>query len=89
MLLSFRSRIAERMGRGDNGKKRDSLMPEYIIIETEDGMTVAEHDPTIAPEKTAVSRGGALVDEQVYKTFEDAYDAMLLLAAEDDDPTAE
>jgi hypothetical protein len=60
-------------------------MPLYIIIETEAGLTVAEHDPKNTPEQTATENGGAVVDAEIYKSFEDAYDAMMEMDIEGED----
>jgi len=60
-------------------------MPFYIIIETEAGLTVAEHDPRNTVEQTATENGGILADPQTYKSFEDAYDAMMEMDTDDEE----
>jgi hypothetical protein len=57
-------------------------MQSYIVVETEDGLTVAEMDAHSSPETEAERFGGLLADPTPYATFEDAYDALLLIAAE-------
>jgi hypothetical protein len=65
------------------------MMPYYIVIENEQGLAVAEHDPNRSTvEETAVDNGGVVVDREIYKTFEDAYDAMLILRGEEDEDEA-
>ena len=54
----------------------------FVVIETDDGLTVAEVDETTSPEDEAERSGGVLVDPTPYATFEDAYDALLLIEAE-------
>ncbi len=60
-------------------------MTLYAIIETDAGLTVAEMGRGTYPEEEAARHGGVLVDPGPYPTYEDAYDAMLALADEDDD----
>lgn len=57
----------------------------YEIIETEEGLTVAEVQPGIMPEEVATLQGGILIDPGPYKSFEDAYDAILALQEEEDE----
>jgi hypothetical protein len=56
----------------------------YAIIETEAGLTVAEMSPESTAEEAAARRGGAVVDPGPYKSFDEAYDAMLDLSKEDE-----
>jgi hypothetical protein len=60
----------------------------YEIIETDGGLTVAEREPGVPPEALAERRGGALVDPGPYKTYEEAYDAILALQSEEDEEDA-
>lgn len=57
----------------------------YEIIETDEGLAVAEVPPGNTPEDVAASRGGLLVDPGPYTTYEDAYDAMLAIQKEDEE----
>jgi hypothetical protein len=57
----------------------------YQIIEIDDGLTVAETPSGVAAEEVAMARGGILIDPGPYKTFEDAYDAMLALQEEEEE----
>lgn len=60
-------------------------MTHYAIIDTDAGLTVAEMSQGVGPEEEALRLGGVVVDPGPYPTYEDAYDAMLSLADEDDD----
>ena len=57
----------------------------YQVIETDEGLAVAETRPGVAPEEVATARGGILIDPGPYKTFDDAYDAMLVLQEEEEE----
>ena len=57
----------------------------YEIIETDEGLAVAEIPPGATPEDVAAKRGGLLIDPGPYKTFEDAYDAMLVIQEEEEE----
>ena len=57
-------------------------MQSFIVVETDDGLTVAEVDERSTPETEAERFGGVLVDPTLYATFEDAYDALLIIDAE-------
>jgi hypothetical protein len=54
----------------------------FAIIETDAGLTVAQVSPGATPEEAAVVKGGVLVDPGPYKSFDNAYDAMLALSRE-------
>ena len=60
-------------------------MPQFAIIETEEGLTVAEVPQDASPEETAASHEAFLVDGGPYDSYQDAYDAMMLLPGEDDE----
>jgi hypothetical protein len=55
----------------------------FAIIETEAGLTVAQVTPETDAEETAAISGGTLVDPGPFKSFDDAYDAMLALSRGD------
>ena len=57
-------------------------MQSYVVVETDDGLTVVEVDASSTPEFEAERYGGVLVDPVVYATYEDAFDALLLIDAE-------
>ena len=57
-------------------------MQSYVVIESEQGLTVVELDETSSPELEAERFGGVLADPTVYATYEDAFDAMLIIDAE-------
>lgn len=60
-------------------------MPFYLIIENEQGLEVVEQDEKSTPEETASEHGGILIDAGPYKSYDDAYDALLALQQEDED----
>ena len=60
-------------------------MPNYIVIETESGLTLAEVAKHETPEAVAEKHRGLIVDQTLYKSYEDAYDAMLNLQSEEDE----
>jgi hypothetical protein len=60
-------------------------MSHFIIIDTDDGLTVVPHDPADTPEETALAHKGVVADETIYATFDDAYDAMQQIPAFDDE----
>ena len=57
----------------------------YEIIETDKGLAVAEMHPGVNPDEVAAARGGILIDPGPYRTFEDAYDAMLALQTDEEE----
>lgn len=59
-------------------------MTFFLIIENDDGLVVVEQDDAGAPEEAAVEHGGVLVDAGPYRSYGDAYDALLALQEEDE-----
>lgn len=57
-------------------------MTDYIIIETDDGLTVVELPAGKTASEVASVAGGTLVDEGPYHSYEDACDAMRGLPAD-------
>ena len=57
----------------------------YEVIETDGGLMVAELEPGTPPEEAAERQEGIVVDPGPYPTFEDAYDAMLVLQGYEED----
>ena len=57
----------------------------YIIIETEDGLTIERQPAGMTAHQVAAYHGGILADEGPYHSYEDANDAMLALEQEDYD----
>jgi hypothetical protein len=57
-------------------------MQYYVVVEADDGLMVAEVDAGRTPEAAAERVGGVLVDPTPYATFEDAFDALLIIDAE-------
>jgi hypothetical protein len=60
-------------------------MPFYEIIEIESGLTVAELEPGSSPEEVAARHHGTVVDPGPYRTYDEAYDAILTIKEDDDD----
>jgi hypothetical protein len=58
---------------------RRIAMLQYELIETDEGLTVAEILPGFTPEEVASRYGGSLIDPGPYDTYEDAHDALLSL----------
>jgi hypothetical protein len=62
-----------------------AAMPLYAIIEIDVGLTVVEMNAGATPEEEAVNLGGTVIDPGPYLTYDDAYDAMLALQADDEE----
>ena len=60
-------------------------MLQYQIIETDEGLTVAERKPGVSADDVAEQHRGLLIDAGPYKTYEEAYDAILALQREEDE----
>ncbi|QDV44460.1 hypothetical protein Enr13x_43260 [Stieleria neptunia] len=54
-------------------------MNGFIIIEVDDGFTIAEIPEGATPESVAMQRGGVLVEGGPYKSFEEASDVLATL----------
>ena len=59
-------------------------MVSYEIIETDEGLAVAEIPNGATAEEVALARDGILIDPGPYESYEEAYDAMLALEEEED-----
>jgi hypothetical protein len=59
------------------------MLREYVVIETDAGLTVRELVPGTSPEEVAEREGGLVADPGPYKSFDDAYDAILALKEEE------
>jgi hypothetical protein len=57
----------------------------YEIIETDGGLTIVERDADSRAEEVADRRGAALLDYGPFKSYDDAYDAILALQDEEDE----
>jgi len=55
-----------------------------MVIESEDGLTVVPHDAEYDPAETAAKHNGLLTDRELYKSYDDAYDALLALKLEEE-----
>jgi hypothetical protein len=64
-------------------------MSQFTIIETDEGLEVAVLEPGTLPDDVAIRHHGLVVDPGPYKTFDDAYDAILALSSEEDEDEAE
>ncbi len=60
-------------------------MKEFIIVESDSGLTVAEVPPGKSAEDVAAGLGAVLVDSGPYRTFEDAEDAMLSMPDDEEE----
>ncbi len=54
----------------------------YIIIETEDGLTIQRRPEGMAASQIAAECGGILADEGPYRSYEDASEALSILEQE-------
>ncbi len=59
-------------------------MTTYQIIETDGGLMVSEVQPGVSAEVAAERAGGVIVDPGPYRSYEEAYDALLALAEQMD-----
>ncbi len=64
-------------------------MPAYAIIETDAGLTIVPVPPRSTIEQQAARYGGVVVDPGPYNSYEEAYDALLALLAEEPDEPGE
>jgi hypothetical protein len=60
-------------------------MHQFHLIETEDGLTVAEILPGLSSVEAAQRRQGILIDPGPYESYEDAYDAMMALKLDEEE----
>ncbi len=60
-------------------------MPQYCIIETDDGWTIFEHADDVSAAETAERHGGTVIDPGPYTTYEDAVEALDALQGELDE----
>lgn len=56
----------------------------YVILENDDGLTVVEQFPNQRLEDVAFEHGGVIVDDLSYRSYDDAYDALLNVQREAD-----
>jgi hypothetical protein len=57
----------------------------FVIIETEDGLTIEQQPPGWTAEQVAAKCNGAVADEGPYASFDEASDALIALQQEDFD----
>lgn len=60
-------------------------MAQFAIIEVDDGLEVAEFEPGTMPDDVAAKHGGTLIDPGPYKSYEDAYDALVAIQSEEEE----
>ncbi|MBN2577823.1 MAG: hypothetical protein JXB10_02445 [Pirellulales bacterium] len=60
-------------------------MVQYEIVETYDGLTVAEIPHGVSPEEAARRRRGAVIDPGPYPSYDDAYEAMMALKLDEEE----
>lgn len=54
---------------------RDEI--RYVVLENDKGLDVVEQRPNQSLEDVALEHGGLIVDDLVYRSYDDAYDALL------------
>jgi len=57
----------------------------YEIIETDEGLTIVEMEPGGLAEEAAKRHGGVVIDGGPFKSYDEAYDAILALPEEEDE----
>jgi hypothetical protein len=57
----------------------------FVIIETEDGLTIEQQPPGWTAEQVAIKCSGAVADEGPYDSFDEASDALIALQQDDFD----
>ena len=60
-------------------------MTDYAILETDDGMTVVSVPSGGDVEDVALEREATVVDAGPYSSYEDAYEALLALSADEEE----
>jgi len=60
-------------------------MNHFIVIENEQGLRVAAVEDGKTAEQVALELGGVLIDSGPYRTFDQAYDAMMQVPDSDKD----
>ena len=60
-------------------------MSSFTVIENDNGLLVVAVESGETADEAAVRYNGVVVDEGPYKTYDDAYDAMLQIPARLDD----
>lgn len=63
-------------------------MHNFALIETDDGLTVVELQPGQTADDSAAIHGGTLVDPGPYPSYDEAYDALADLQAEEEQEQA-
>jgi hypothetical protein len=61
---------------------RDDI--RYVVLENDDGLIVVGQHPNQSLEDAAVKHGGRIVDDLTYRSYDDAYDALLIIQREAD-----
>jgi len=59
------------------------MYANYVVVETDAGMTVVKVEAGQTAEACAEQQGGVIVDPVLYRTYDDAFDALLLIQSED------
>lgn len=60
-------------------------MTRFVIIEVDDGLTIATVETGQTPEEVAARDHGVVVDDELYETYEEAADALAELEATDEE----
>jgi predicted regulator of Ras-like GTPase activity (Roadblock/LC7/MglB family) len=65
------------------------IMKEFIIVETDDGLTIATQEIGQDAAATAAAMGALLVESGPYRSYEEAYDAMQQIPVDAEEEAAE
>lgn len=60
-------------------------MTFYAIIETDTGLTVTEVEPGTTAEEAARRNNAVLIDPGPYKSYDDAYEALMALPEDEEE----
>ena len=60
-------------------------MTRFVIVEVDEGLTIAQVADNSTPKEAAEGCGGQLIDPGPYESYEDAYDAMMALEDENEE----
>ncbi|GAA5508654.1 nucleotide exchange factor GrpE [Novipirellula caenicola] len=67
------------VSRSDSPTQGENPVNDYIIVETDDGYTIAGVPNGSTAESAAMDAGGVLIDDVRYKTFDEAQDVLMAL----------
>tara|TARA_R110002073_G_scaffold154287_7_gene309368 strand:+ start:2527 stop:3201 length:675 start_codon:yes stop_codon:yes gene_type:complete len=67
------------VSRNDSPSPGENEMSDYVIVETDDGYTIASVPAGSTAESAAIEAGGVLIDDIRYKSFDEAQDVLMAL----------